>query len=111
MRRYSNITKKGVRMLRGTPGVFTSSQSACAEERLFQAVVLRAVLDACGHTGGLDKKPNKYNRNSLHDRAVRDARDWFQDSGRDMTLVFDYAGVELEPVRHKVVAAYQEELQ
>lgn len=64
------------------------------EQRLFQEVVARAVLDALGHTGLSDA--------DQHNAAVRGARVWLKMADNN-DIWFDLAGLDADTLRKPIL--------
>lgn len=66
------------------------------EKRLWQQVVLQAVLDAT-HANDGENSPEQF-------RATRDARRWIEGNGRDYQRVCSLAGIDHEMIRDAFMA-------
>lgn len=56
------------------------------EVKLWREVAARAVLDSLGYTGLNEIQP--------HNKAIIEARQWFQTNHEDVEIVFDLAGID-----------------
>lgn len=65
----------------------------CAEQVLWREAACRHVLDAFGVIGTDEEK------------AVDDARKWFRSCYDDVSLLFEFAGVDPAPIRKALVEA------
>lgn len=66
---------------------FEGSESDLSPEiKLWREVAARAILDSLGYTGLNELQP--------HNKAIIEARQWFQTSKEDVETVFDLAGIE-----------------
>jgi hypothetical protein len=66
------------------------------DEKLFRAVILRAICDALGFTNVSKKKEE-------HKRAVQEAREWFYENGPDFRKICEWADFDHDKVRTGVV--------
>jgi len=66
------------------------------EQALYQDIVARAVMDACGYTG--------LNIPKRQDEIMREARLWFKFGGEDRSMIFELAGLEEERIRQAIIA-------
>lgn len=66
------------------------------DEKLFRAVILRAICDALGFTNVSKKKEE-------HVRAVREAREWFYDNGPDFRRICEWSDFDHVKVRAGVL--------
>lgn len=66
------------------------------DEKLYRAVILRAICDALGFTNVSKKKDE-------HSRAVTEAREWFYDNGPDFRRMCEWADFEATRVRVGVI--------
>lgn len=57
---------------------------------MWREVAARAVLDALGYTGLNETQP--------HNRAIVEARHWFQNNRDDVEAVFDLAGIDPDSI-------------
>jgi len=60
------------------------------ETKLWREVAARAILDSLGYTGLNEAQP--------HNKAVIEARHWFQVCPEDVYTVFDLAGIDADSV-------------
>ena len=67
-----------------------SEHDILPETKLWREVAARAVLDSLGYTGLNEMQP--------HNKAVIEARHWFQVCREDVYTVFDLAGIDPEAV-------------
>jgi len=63
-----------------------SEYNLLPETKLWREVAARAILDSLGYTGLNELQP--------HNKAVIEARHWFQVRQEDVCTVFDLAGID-----------------
>lgn len=66
------------------------------EKRLFNALIVRAVMDARGHTIGCEGGEKKL--------AQMQALNWFKGNGRDFRIICELAGIDAGSVRAAVLS-------
>jgi len=74
-----------------------------AEEKLYRAVILRAICDALGFTNVSKAKDE-------HSRAMKEAREWFYEANLDFRRICEWAGFEYTRVKEgsiKLIEARQ----